>query len=65
MLKNQRSLEIKSAVTFSQHFLKNIQKVKEMTKDRCQDGYVFYDGDEKYNLNNVRIQNILKHGLLE
>ena len=68
VLKRQRKLipvEIKSAATYSPHFLKNIQKFKEMTKDRCQDGYVLYDGEKKFNLNNVWIQNILKHGIFE
>ncbi|MCF8105042.1 MAG: ATP-binding protein [Desulfohalobiaceae bacterium] len=56
-------VEIKSAATFSPHFLKNIEKFNALADNREQTGYVFYDGQEQYRLNNVDIRNILLHGL--
>ncbi len=66
VIKKQRSLipiEIKSAATFSNHFLKSIKRFKSLTKDKCEDGYVLYNGSEKFKLQEISVQNILKHGL--
>ncbi len=68
VIKKQRKLipvEIKSAATFSRHFLKQIERFKTITQNRCHKGYVFYDGEDKFNIQQVSIQNILKHGLPE
>jgi hypothetical protein len=65
IIKRQRQLipvEIKSAATFSKDFLKGIEKFRNILKDRSPEGYVFYDGDDRYDLNRISIQNILIHG---
>ncbi len=64
VVERQRKLipvEIKSSSTFSKHFLKGIQKFKKITEDRCQDGYVLYNGQEKFTLQDITVQNILRH----
>lgn len=65
VIKKQRQLipvEIKSAATFTKDFLKGIEKFRTLTKDRCRDGYVLYNGDDNYQLKDISIQNILIHG---
>jgi len=68
VIKQQRQLipiEIKSAATFNKDFLKGILKFRELSKDRCRQGYVLYNGKDKYQLNDIFVQNILIHGGLE
>ncbi len=68
IIKQQRRLipiEIKSAETFTKDFLKGILKFRGLSRDRCGQGYVLYNGKEKYQLNDVFVQNILVHGVLE
>jgi hypothetical protein len=66
VIEKQRKLipiEIKSAATFSPHFIQGIQKFKAITENRCQDGYVLYNGTEQFTLHQISIQNILRHHL--
>lgn len=56
-------IEIKSAATFTRHFLKAIEQFKDLTGNRCQDGYVLYDGEEQYRIHDISVRNILRHGL--
>jgi len=68
IIKQQRQLipiEIKSAATFNKDFLKGILKFRELSKNRCRQGYVLYNGKDKYQLNDIFVQNILIHGGLE
>jgi len=67
LIKKQRQLipiEIKSGATFTKDFLKGIEQFRNLTKDRCRNGYVLYDGDERYQLDDISIQNILIHGFI-
>jgi len=64
IIRQQRRLipiEIKSAHTFTNNFLKSIRKFRKLAKDRCNNGYVFYNGEDKYELDNISVQNILIH----
>jgi hypothetical protein len=66
VIEKQRKLipiEIKSAATFSPHFIQGIQKFKAITQNRCQDGYVLYNGTERFTLHQISIQNILRDHL--
>lgn len=68
IIKQQRQLipiEIKSAATFNKDFLKGILKFRELAKDRCRQGYVLYNGKDKYQINDIFVQNILLHGGLK
>jgi len=67
VLKRQRRLipiEIKSAVTFTKDFLKEIDRFIKITKDRCNAGYVIYNGEYTFQINHVSVQNILNHGMI-
>jgi len=66
IIKKERQLipvEIKSAATFTKSFLKGIERFRDLVKDRCGNGYVLYNGEDSYQLNNIFIQNILVHGI--
>ena len=66
IIKKQRQLipvEIKSSATFTKSFLKGIDRFRDLVKDRCRNGYVLYNGDDSYQLNNIFIQNILIDGI--
>lgn len=66
IIKKQRQLipvEIKSSATFTKNFLKGIDRFRDLVKDRCRNGYVLYNGDDSYQLNNIFIQNILIDGI--
>lgn len=56
-------IEIKSAATFSPHFLKGIERFHTVTGDRCENGYVLYEGEAQYQVQGVDVRNILIHGL--
>lgn len=56
-------VEIKSSATFTNTFLKGIRRFREVAKTPCDEGYVFYSGEEKYHLEDVYIRNILVQGL--
>lgn len=67
LIKKQRQLipiEIKSGSTFTKDFLKGIGHFRNLTKDRCRNGYVLYDGEERYQLDDISIQNIMIHGFI-
>lgn len=58
-------VEIKSSATFTNTFLKGIRRFREVTKTPCDEGYVFYSGEEKYHLEDVYIRNILVQNLAD
>ena len=65
VIKHERKLipiEIKSSETFTNSFLRGLEKFRSLTGERCRPGYVFYNGNDSYNLNDIVIQNILLHG---
>ncbi len=66
IIRHQRQLlpiEIKSAATFTQNFLKSLQRFRKLSPDRIQPGYVLYNGADHYQIQDITIQNILVHGL--
>jgi len=66
IIKNQKQLipvEIKSAATFTKDFLKGIEQFRNLVKNRCGNGYILYNGDDGFQLNNIFIQNILIHSI--
>jgi len=54
-------IEIKSAATFTPDFLKGIDRFKTAVRDDVAQGFVLYNGREKYSLKGTRIMNPLKH----
>ena len=68
IIRNRRQLipiEIKSAATFSNSFLKGINMFRQLNQNTGPDGYVLYDGDNAFEVNGTRIQNIFVYGLPE
>ncbi|MCK5543455.1 MAG: ATP-binding protein [Desulfobacterales bacterium] len=64
IIKHQRQLipiEIKSSATFTNDFLKGIKRFRKLINDSCQEGYVLYNGNDSFHLDNIYIQNILIH----
>jgi predicted AAA+ superfamily ATPase len=58
-------VEIKSAATFTPDFLKGIERFRKVVGDRCAQGFVLYNGPEKFTLKATQIFNPLLHGGLE
>jgi predicted AAA+ superfamily ATPase len=59
-------IEIKSAATFTKSFLQGIDRFRDaVSPERCEDGFVLYNGTEQFQLQSTSIQNILEHGLPE
>jgi len=54
-------IEIKSAATVTPDFLKGIDRFKTAVRDDVAQGFVLYNGREKYSLKGTRIMNPLKH----
>ncbi len=66
LIKRGRQLipvEIKSAQTFSRSFLKGIQTFRGLSRDCAPEGLVLYDGAEPFQVNDVKVRNLLRHGL--
>ena len=65
IIRRRRTLipvEIKSAATFTEGFLKGIERFRGLVGDRAQDGCVLYDGVERFRVKGVSVENILLHG---
>lgn len=56
-------IEIKSAKTFNQEFLKNLQFFQKITKGRSDRGFVIYCGEKEQNLHSNRLINFKKSSL--
>jgi hypothetical protein len=54
-------IEIKSAATFTPHFLKGIERFRKVAGDRCSPGYVFYNGNNYHSLNETQVLNPMVH----
>lgn len=54
-------VEIKSAATFSASFLKGIERFRKMTPACHKHGAVLFDGDQKLQVKDIHILNLLKH----
>ncbi|MFO8050000.1 MAG: ATP-binding protein [Desulfosudaceae bacterium] len=66
IVRQQRQLlpiEIKSAATYSKHFLQGIKRFQKLMPDGIQPGHVLYNGAEQYQVEGTAIRNILLHGL--
>ncbi len=53
-------VEIKSAETFTDQFLKGIEHFRKIAGDRCKEAHVLYNGAESFDVRGVRISNPLK-----
>ena len=53
-------VEIKSARTFTADFTKGIQRFRNIAGERVGGGYVFYDGEQDFQIQDVRITNPLR-----
>ena len=58
-------VEIKSAATFTPDFLNGIERFKKVAGDRCAQGFILYNGPDKFTLRETRIFNPLIHGGLK
>ena len=68
IIKQQRHLipvEIKSAATFTNDFLKGIEQFRSHTGDRCRNAHVLYDGANTLQVKSTTIQNIFMHAGIE
>lgn len=61
--KNRRLIpvEIKSAATFTEVFLKGIDSFIRSAGEKCEEGYVFYNGSEEFTIKGKRILNIFSN----
>jgi uncharacterized protein len=65
IIKSQRELipvEVKSAATFSPHFLKGIERFRQVAGDRCQPGHIVYNGEKSLTLRDIQISNPFQTG---
>ncbi len=53
-------VEIKSAATFSPHFLEGLERFQSLGLDRVDPGLVLYDGQERFQIRGIRIFNPLQ-----
>ena len=53
-------VEIKSSATFSKSFLKGIERFRSLASNCRADGAVIYNGDQRFQVKNVHIVNLLK-----
>jgi len=53
-------VEIKSSATFSNSFLKGIERFRSLTSNCRADGALLYNGDQQFQVKNVHIFNLLK-----
>jgi uncharacterized protein len=62
---SQRQLipaEVKSAATFSPHYLKGIELFRHVAGDRCQPGHIVYNGEKNLTLRGTQIANPFQTG---
>ena len=52
-------VEIKSASTFTPHFIQGLERFQALGAARCAPGVVLYNGDQRFTLRGVRIFNPL------
>lgn len=53
-------VEIKSASTYSDHFLRGIEGFMDIVKDLCDHGYILYNGNETFKIKQIDILNPLR-----
>lgn len=58
-------IEIKSAATFTPDFLKGIERFRKAAGGRCSQGFVLYNGPDRFALKNSQIFNPIMHSGLE
>jgi hypothetical protein len=56
-------IEIKSASTFTEDFVRGIEHFRKTVGSRSSPGYVFYNGDKQLQFKGVRILNPFSHGM--
>ena len=65
IIKSGRDLvpvEIKSAATFAEEFLKGLARFRAAAGSRASAGYVVYNGKERFKVKGVGVLNPLLHG---
>jgi hypothetical protein len=65
IIKSKRDLmpiEIKSASTFSPHFMKGIETFRKTVGERCRPGHILYNGPQSMTLKGVHISNPFSSG---
>lgn len=54
-------IEIKSSSTFTPDFIKGISSLRKVLGNRCNDGIVFYNGEEEFSFESTKITNPLRY----
>lgn len=54
-------LEIKSAATFTEDFLRGIEQFRTIMDSRCSPGVVFYNGQQRYQFKGAQVFNPFLH----
>jgi predicted AAA+ superfamily ATPase len=54
-------IEIKSAATFTKDFFKGMDRFMKTTREKCEQGYVLYNGAEEFNIKGKKIFNLFIH----
>lgn len=58
-------IEIKSSATFTPEFIKSINRFESVVGDRCEKGYVLYNGQEEYKIKGTTVLNPMTVGGFE
>ena len=56
-------VEIKSAATFTEDFVKGIEHFRKTIGSRYSPGYVFYNGEKRHQFKGTQVCNLFVHGL--
>jgi predicted AAA+ superfamily ATPase len=56
-------VEIKSASTFTEDFVRGNEHFRKTVGNRSSPGYVFYNGEKQFQFKGVRILNLFSHGV--
>ena len=66
LIRSHRGLlpvEIKSSATFTTQFLKGIEHFRKVSPACLTEAYVFYNGTDTLQVNDVRVFNVLREGI--
>jgi predicted AAA+ superfamily ATPase len=58
-------VEIKSAATFTRDFLKGIERFRNIVRQRSAEGFVLYDGPERFTVKGTNVLNPILHQAVE
>jgi predicted AAA+ superfamily ATPase len=63
--RNLMPIEIKSSVTFNEEYLKGIANLRKTVGPRLLPGYVLYNGEKQYRVNEITVANPMIHSVVE